>query len=162
MIRPAIIEDLEPVIEIYNHAVDAKFQTGYTTRLNAHEKKAWLREHIDTPFPILVHSEEGVITGWFGLAPYRGDREAFRHTVEVSYYIHKDYQQQGIGRLLMAYGLNVCRELGYKTAVGVIIHRNVPSYKLAEKFGFERWGVLHDVADFDGELCDHYYYGLKL
>jgi len=34
--------------------------------------------------------------------------------------------------------------------------------KLAEKFGFKEWGCLPGIADFNGEICSHLYYGLKI
>lgn len=35
----------------------------------------------------------------------------------------------------------------------------MPSRRLLEKFGFERWGVLPEVDEFDGRLCGQWYYG---
>ena len=31
-----------------------------------------------------------------------------------------------------------------------------------EKFGFELWGHLPNIADFDGIECGHVYYGIKV
>ncbi|HEY8804810.1 MAG TPA: hypothetical protein VIM42_06845 [Clostridium sp.] len=35
-------------------------------------------------------------------------------------------------------------------------------YKLLEIFEFKEWGCLPGIADFDGEICSHLYYGLKI
>ena len=85
-----------------------------------------------------------------------------RFTAEVSYYIHQDYQGQGIGSKLMSFAIKKGKELNFKTLLAILLAFNVPSIKLLEKFNFSKWGCLPNIADFDGEVCSHLYYGLKL
>jgi RimJ/RimL family protein N-acetyltransferase len=33
---------------------------------------------------------------------------------------------------------------------------------MMEKMGFQQWGFLPRVADFDGEECGHFYYGKRM
>jgi len=159
MIRVAIIDDLEQIVAINNQAIDAKFQTGFTERFNPADKKDWLYGHIGTTYPLFVDIERDKIRGWFSVSPYREGRNAFRYSVEISYFIDKDHQQKGIGTQLVAHGLEACKRLGYKSVIAILLDKNTGSIKLLEKFGFERWAFLPRVADFDGVLCDHLYYG---
>ena len=162
MIRGATIADVGEVVDIYNQAIDAGFQTAYTTRFNVEERMKWFQQHIDSDFPIFVYLKEGTIAGWISISPYRQDRAALRHTIEISYFIHKNYQRKGIGTQLLAYAIAACRQLNHKTALAILIDNNLGSIKLLEKFGFERWGYLPGVADFNGVECGQYYYGLRL
>ena len=162
MIRLAKNEDLESVVEIYNHAVDAKFQTAFTERFKVEDRVAWFQQYLGTAYPMFVYTEDQKVVGWLSLGAYREGRAALRHSVEVSYYIHSSYQRKGIGSSLLEYALTACRELNYKVALAIIIDKNVGSIRLMEKFGFEQWGYLPGVADYDGVECGQVYYGLRL
>jgi phosphinothricin acetyltransferase len=162
MIRTAQFKDLESIIEIYNQAIDAKFQTGFTEPLKVEDRIGWFYEHTHDKYPLLVYIVDDAVAGWFSISPYRSGRGAFRYTVEVSYFVHTAYMKRGIGSQLLVYGINACRQLHYKTAIAIILDKNEASVKLAEKFGFHRWAFLPGVADFDGEECNHLYYGMKL
>jgi len=162
MIRIAEINDLEGIVAIYNQAIDAQFQVAFTHRFATEDRVGWFREHTPDKYPLLVYIADGRVVGWLSVSPYRAGREALRYTVDISYFIHKEYLHQGIGSQLLAAGLDMCRELGYKTVLAIILSKNTASVSLAEKFGFEQWAFLPDVADFDGVECSHLYYGMKL
>ena len=162
MIRLAKQEDIESVVEIYNQAIDAKFQTAFTEKLDKVEKLEWFSQFRDSQYPMFVYTESEKVVGWFSVTPYRQGRGALRYTVEISYYIHAHHQRKGIGQKLLQHALDACRQLNYKTAIAIILDKNIPSIRLMEKFGFEKWGHLPFVADFDGVECGHVYYGLRL
>jgi L-amino acid N-acyltransferase YncA len=161
MIRLATTRDIQGIAEVYNQAVDAKFKTGYTQRLDHAAIAAMLASH-DASHPILVYAVGEEIAGWVSLSSYRAGRDAFRYTVEVSYFIHNNHQRQGIGTALLSHALHESQKLGYKTVLAIILDRNAASIRLAEKHGFEQWAFLPNVADFDGDQCNHVYYGKKL
>lgn len=162
MIRLATIDDIDSVVEIYNQAIDARFQTAFMERLSVADRMEWFNEHLDTAYPLFVYVIDDKVVGWFSASPYRSGRAALRYAVEISYFVHKDYHKRGIGPQLLEHGLKACRELGYKTAIAIILDKNIPSMKLMEKFGFDMWAFLPEVADFDGVVCSHLYYGIKL
>ncbi len=162
MIRIAGIEDLECIVEIYNQAIDAQFQTAYTDRVSVVERVEWFHRHPENKFPLFVYVTDGRVTGWISASPYRQGRAAFRYCVEISYFVHTSYLKKGIGSQLLEHMLNACRELKYKTALALILDKNIASAKLLEKYGFEKWAFLPDIADFDGVVCSHVYYGKPL
>ncbi len=162
MIRSATSKDIESVVAIYNQAISAGFQTAFTELQSVEERKAWFNEHLDSRYPIFVYMTDEKIVGWFSIAPYRSGRAALRFTLEISYFIDSAYQGRGIGSSLLTYGIRACKDLGYKTALAIILDKNTASIKMMEKFGFRKWAELPGVADFDGVECGHVYYGLNL
>lgn len=162
MIRLATYDDIESVVEIYNQAIDTGFQTGFMERLSVADRAGWFKEHLGKAYPIFVYILDSKVVGWFSISPYRSGRAALRYTVEISYFVDNAYLHKGIGTQLVKYGLNACRELNYKTAIAIILDKNIPSIKLVEKFGFEKWAFLPGIADFGGVECSHLYYGIKM
>jgi len=156
------MSDLANVVEIYNQAIEARFQTAFMERHSVQERIPWFQEHVDTRYPMFVYEEDGQVVGWFSISPYRSGRAALRYTVEISYFVHTGHFHKGIGSQLVQFGVNACRMLGYKTAIAIILDRNTASIQLMKKFGFEQWAFLPAVADFDGVECNHVYYGIKL
>ncbi len=162
MVRKAQIEDLEAITEIYNQAIDARFQTCYTERLKVEDRLDWFYQHQGDSLPLFVIEMDGRVAGWLSVSPYRQGRNALKYAVEISYFLDRNYQQKGLGTKLLDYAIARCSELGFKTLLAILIDRNIASTKLLEKFGFELWGVLPDIAEFDGVLCGQYYFGLRL
>jgi len=162
MIRIAQFEDLESIVDIYNQAIDAKFQTGFTERIKADDRIDWFNEHTADKYPLFVYMIEDKVVGWLSVSPYRAGRGAFRYSVEISYFISQYHRKKGIASQLLVYDINACRQLNYKTAIAIILDKNTASIKLMDKFGFKKWAFLPGVADFDGEECNHVYYGMKL
>ena len=161
MIRIAKIEDLGSMVNIYNQAIEAKFQTAFTHKYSTDDKIGWFHEHTEDAYPLLVYEHEGNVAGYLSISPYREGREALRSAVEVSYFIDNHHHRMGIGTQLLEQGIATCRKLGYKTVIAIILEPNIASAKLLEKKGFEKWGYLPGIADFDGVVCSQVYYGLK-
>jgi L-amino acid N-acyltransferase YncA len=162
MIRIAKKEDLESIVEIHNQAVDAGFQTAFTNKSTAAEKEGWFNAHPEDKYPIFVFEQDGKVTGYLYISPYRENRVALQYVVEVSYFIHNQYHRMGIGSQLLEQGINKCRKLDYKTMLAIIMEPNRASAKMLEKSGFEKWGYLPDIADYNGVQCSQVYYGMKL
>lgn len=162
MIRHATIDDLPEIVNIYNQAIDAGFQTAFTEHLTVPDRMGWFNEHVETTYPLYVYIVDGNIAGWLSISPYRQGRAALRFSVEVSYFIHSGYQRRGIGTQLLQHAVARCAAIGYRAMLAIIIDRNAASIKLAEKAGFEKWGYLPRIADFDGVVCGQVYYGKLL
>lgn len=161
-IRLAKDTDLVSLVEIYNQAIVTKRCTADTETFQVEDRLSWFEDHQSKEYPLYVYEADNNVVGYLYFSGYRPGRKAMQHTAEVSYYLHNDYQGKGIGTKLMTFALNEGKELGFKTLLAILLAINVPSIKLLEKFGFEEWGCLPDIANFDGELCSHLYYGLKL
>ena len=161
-IRNFAIDDLEVIVNIYNHAVDEKFATADTEYVTIDSRKEWFAQHSAETYPIYVAEENNNVVGWCSLSPHRPGRKALRSVAEISYYIHKDHRRKGVANALISYTVEKAKELGFKNLFTILLDLNKPSIHILEKFGFEKWGHLPDIAEFGGVICGQYIYGRKI
>lgn len=161
-IRCANRDDLKAITEIYNQAILRGRCTADTEAFLLGQRLPWFEAHQSPRFPLYVYVKNDQVVGYAYLSAYRPGRQATRFTAEVSFYIHHDYQHQGIGSSLLKHVIEKSRELGYRTLIAVLFECNTASRRLLEKYGFDQWGRLPSVAVFDGEAIAHLYYGLIL
>jgi L-amino acid N-acyltransferase YncA len=159
IIRLAQQRDLPEIVEIYNQAIQTKQSTGDMQPLGVDDRLTWFREHLPEKYPIFVADMESRVVGWCSLSAYRQGRAAFRHTAEISYYIDFVYHRRGIGTALIKHAISVCPALLIRHLFAIVLEGNQASILLLEKMGFEKWGYLPQVADFDGREVGHLYYG---
>lgn len=160
-IRTATQADLPSIDTIYNQAIEEKL-TADTTPLTPSERSTWFKDHDINKYPIFVYEIDNEIIGWLSFSKYRNGRAAVNKTVEISYYIDKKHRNKGIGAQLILYAKTIAKQYGFQNLIAIILERNNSSIKLIEKYGFKNWGYLPKVADFDGEVCGHFYYGINL
>ena len=159
IIRFAQINDLPAIVDIYNQSIPSQQATGDTHPLRVEDRLAWFEEHRPDAHPIFVAEVEGQVAGWCSLSAYRPGRAALRFTAEISYYIALAYHRKGIATALIEHAVAACPALQIRHLFAIILEGNEASLKLLEKMGFEKWGYLPRVADFDGREGGHLYYG---
>ncbi len=162
MITPASSIYYEAIVQIYNQAVRSGMQTADEQEVTVDEKIAWLQQHDGEHYCIYVAIENDKVVGYLALSPYRHGRAAFYNTAEISYYLDSQYQGRSIGTELIEHALSQCPVLGIENLVAILLSCNKASIALLEKFSFERWGLMPDIAKLKNDTVDHYYYGLKL
>lgn len=162
IIRLAQTHDLPAILDIYNQAIPSKQSTGDLKPVQVEDRLVWFEEHRPEKHPIFVAEAEGQIAGWCSLSAYRTGRAAFRFTAEISYYIASAYHRRGIASALIEHALAACPALQIRHLFAIVLEGNEASFRLLEKMGFERWGYLPRVADFDGKEVGHLYYGRHL
>jgi L-amino acid N-acyltransferase YncA len=160
-VRLAVLSDLPPIVDIYNQAIAARNATADTVPFTVEQRLEWFQAHTPEAFPVYVYEEAGQILGWLSVSSYRG-RLALARTAEVSYYVDYGQHGRGIGSALMRCALADAPRLSKMVYIAILLERNTGSIHLLEKFGFEQWGYLPEVAEFDGRLCGQFYYGKKL
>jgi len=161
-IRTANENDFTHIVKIYNHAVDEKFATADTDYVTVESRKEWFAQHSPQTYPIYVAEENGEIIGWCSLSPHRPGRKALRTVAEISYYIHKDLRRKGVANALITQTIESAKTLGFNNLISILLDLNQASIYILEKFGFEKWGHLPEVAEVDGVICGQYIYGRKL
>jgi len=161
-IRVAKSGDLPAIVEIYNQAIPSHSSTARTEPVTVDERRNWYQEHDSNLHPIFVAELDGQVIGWCSLSEYRPGRPALRFTAELSYYVDSQYQRRGIGSELISHAIKKSPSLGIRNVVAVLIDRNDASRKLLEKLGFQQWGYLPQVLDFNGQECGEYYYGKRV
>jgi len=161
-IRPSTTKDIAEIIKIYNHAVDEKFATADSEHVTIESRKDWFAQHSPETYPIYVAEEKSEIIGWCSLSPHRPGRKALSTVAEISYYIHRDHRRRGIANSLINHTLESAKAHGFKNLISILLDLNKPSIHILEKFGFEKWGHLPDVAEIDGVICGQYIFGKML
>lgn len=161
-IRDFTKNDFQEIVNIYNHAVDEKFATADTKYVTIESRKEWFAQHSSDTYPIYVAEENDRIIGWCSLSPHRPGRKALRTVAEISYYIHKEHRRKGVANTLINYTIERARELGFKNLMTILLDKNKTSIHILEKFDFEKWGHLPNIAEIDGIICGQYIYGKRI
>jgi L-amino acid N-acyltransferase YncA len=158
-VRLAVLADLPRIVAIYNQAIAARNATADTVPFTVDQHLDWFKAHTPAAYPIYVYEAgSGQILGWLSVSPYRG-RPALARTGEVSYYVEYGQHGRGIGSVLIQHAIEDAPRTGRKVFIAILLKWNIPSIKLLKKFGFEQWGRMPEVAEYDGRLCGHLYYG---
>ena len=158
-IRTAIQSDLPALLDIYNYEVVNGTATLDLQPRTMAERQIWFDEHNTDNHPLIVAEIDGNAVGYATLSPYR-TKEAYRSTVELSIYVHRDHRKQGIASALMEEILRMAREdERTHTVVSVITSGNEASTNLHKKFGFEWGGRIPEVGLKMGKhlAIDNYY-----
>ncbi|CAN5380184.1 hypothetical protein BH11PSE11_BH11PSE11_26500 [soil metagenome] len=87
--------------------------------------------------------------GWLSFSNFYG-RPAYSGTAEISIYLDERARGKGAGRYLLSQAMAIAPTLAIHTLLGFVFGHNLPSLKLFEPAGFERWGTLPRVATLDG------------
>lgn len=109
---------------------------------------------ISRNFPYLVAELDARVVGYAYASLYRS-RPAYRHTLEDSVYVHKDFVGRGVGRALLDTLIEGCVKTGARQLIAVIgDSANKASIKLHAACGFKRTGTLKAVGYKFGQWVD--------
>ncbi|MBB1505455.1 MAG: L-amino acid N-acyltransferase YncA [Pseudoalteromonas rhizosphaerae] len=150
-IRLANSNDLAAIVAIYNETIASRMVTADTEQVSIADKQSWFNSHTEQR-PIYVYEQDSKVIAWLSYKSFYG-RPAYDGTVEVSIYITADAQGQGLGKRLLTFAQEQAKPLNVKVLLAFIFSHNIPSVKLFERFGYQRWGELPNVAIMDG---NHY------
>ncbi len=153
-IRPARIEDIPALLEIYNYEVINGTATLDINPRTLPEWENWFREHQTEEHFVLTAEINGVPAGYASLSEYRS-KEAYRSTAELSVYVGQEFRRQGVASALIAEVLRIARERNtLHSVVSVITAGNNASKRLHGKFGFMACGTLRQVGFKHGKYQD--------
>ncbi|OTG64254.1 GNAT family N-acetyltransferase [Acinetobacter silvestris] len=155
LIRPAQIEDLPQILNIYNTEI-----INGTATWNHHPKtladlKIWFEDLTTQQFPLYV-AEEKSSHNIAGFADYSAFRSihGFKQTVEHSVFIHPNFARQGLGKILMLQLIQHAKQHNIHVMVAAIDHANTGSILLHEKLGFKQTGYMPQVGQKFGQWRD--------
>jgi len=156
-IRPATLDDLPGILEIYNEAVLNTTATyDYEPRTWEH-RRTWFEDHAKSNYPVFVAEDPaGRVVGWSSLNRYH-DRMGYRFTTENSVYVAADQRGRGIGKLLMPPLIESAQARGFRAILAAIDAENPASLRLHAAFGFERVGHFRQVGFKFGRWLDVVY-----
>lgn len=144
LIRPASIEDLPAITDIYNDAILKTTASFDLEPKTLDQQRIWFNAH-GPKHPILVAEDNDVIVGWASLSKF-SDRCAYDETVEDSVYVREDSRGKGTGRALLEALVAEGRLVGVHTIIARIVGGNDCSIHLHEALGFFTVGVMRETG----------------
>ncbi len=141
-VRAATLDDLRPIMGIYNWAVNQTFATIDSEPLDAEEAQEWWEMH-GRRSKLLVATDETGVIGWARLLPWK--QRGF-DVAECLVYVDPVHHGQGIGAALLTDLTKEARGLGYRTIVASVAKDNRAGLALFTKQGFEVVGTIRNAA----------------
>ncbi len=135
MIRPATIQDVPEILEIYAPYVE---HTTISFEYDIPSQKVFLNRFLEitAQFPWLVWEEDGRILGYaYGSYPF--ERSGFAWCAETSIYLRPEARGKGIGKQLYAVLEEIMKQQGYCLLYSLVTADNAASLRFHEKCGYE-------------------------
>lgn len=154
LIRPARIDDLPRLTEIYNYYVLNTPVTFDVEPYTTEKRLPWFQQFGATGrYRLVVAEQDGTLLGYAGTTRFR-PKAAYDTSVETTIYCADGASQRGLGTQLY-------RALFHAIA-GEDIHRIVAGYtlpnegsrRLHERLGFKPVGIFHEVGRKFGRYWD--------
>ncbi|WEV38801.1 GNAT family N-acetyltransferase [Lactobacillus sp. ESL0680] len=149
---PAKQEDLPAIVAIYNQNVASKSVTADLQPVSVSQRQEWFNDHNEKR-PLWIIEVNNQLAGWLSLESFYG-RAAYHATVEISIYLDRKFQHQGLGTKALEYVTAQTKRLEINTILAYIFGANKASQALFKAAGYQVYGHLPKVADMDGQLID--------
>lgn len=145
-IRPATIDDLVEITDIYNHYVLNTAATFDVDAFTARQRRGWF-DHYSTsgPYRLLVATRDGSVVGYATSSQFRA-KPAYDPAVEVTVYLAPEDAGQRIGSLLYQQLFADLRGEDLHRAYAAIAQPNPASVALHRRFAFREVGTLRQVG----------------
>lgn len=153
MIRLAEMSDAAAIAAIYNPYITHTTITFEEQTLSPEQIAQRIRDIHAAGLPWLVAEESGQVVGYAYASPWKA-RSAYRHSVEVSVYLHDRAQGQGWGSRLYEALFSALQERQVHVAIGGIALPNPGSIALHEKFGMKQVARFEQVGFKFGQWLD--------
>jgi L-amino acid N-acyltransferase YncA len=145
-IRAAAPADVAAITRIYAEAVKHGTATFEIEPPDEAEMARRLQTLVAGNYPYLVAERSGALAGYAYAGPYHL-RPAYRWTVEDSVYLDRQFQGQGIGRLLMRQLLADAEARSFRQMIALVgDSTNTASIALHAAAGFLPVGTLRSVG----------------
>jgi phosphinothricin acetyltransferase len=143
--RNAVKDDLKSIQSILNYYILHSNDIYDKQARTDSEMLNWWNLKLENSFPIWVAEENSKVIAFASYGSFRR-WEGYSTTVEHSIYIQKSSQSKGIGKSLMKLIIEDSKSEGFHTMIGGIDSMNTASIRFHESLGFQRAGLLNEVA----------------
>lgn len=146
-IRPATLEDLHALTDIYNYYIVNTTITFDLRPFTPDERRSWLEDHKPTGrHRVLVATDDaGRCLGYASTSRWR-PKPAYDTTVESTVYCHPDAIGRGVGTALYSELFGSLENEDVHAIVAGIALPNPASVSMHERFGFRQVGIFHAVG----------------
>jgi L-amino acid N-acyltransferase YncA len=151
-IREARINDLEPIMRIYNQGIEDRIATLEPETKDISYMKNWYDQHKGR-YKILVAEQEGHVLGWTSINHYN-NRCSYAGVGDLSIYIAREHRGKGVGSLLLKEMEKVAIENGFYKIVLFTFPFNMIGQALYKKNGFREVGIFENQGILDGKFVD--------
>jgi phosphinothricin acetyltransferase len=146
IIRPATIDDLPAIVDIYNHYVVHTPITLDLDPVTVETRRPWFDQFAPNGrHQLLVAIDANTVLGYAGTHQFRV-KAAYDTTVETTIYLASGATGRGLGRVLYTALFEAVAGEDIHTLIAGITLPNEPSVALHERFGFAPAGVMHAVG----------------
>jgi phosphinothricin acetyltransferase len=158
IIRRAGMDDLDALLDIYNHYVATTHITFDVEPRTREQRKTWLEGFsAGGRRQCFVAVADGAAIGWASSGAFK-DRAAYDTSVETSVYLAPDRKGTGLGRRLYQTLLDALVREDVHRAFGGIAQPNDASVGLHLALGFHHVGTYSEVGRKFGRFWDVAWY----
>lgn len=144
MIRNVDSRDAQEICDIYNYYIQNTVITFEESPVTVEVMRSKIRD-IDKDSRWIIYEIDERVVGYAYAADWRV-KSAYRYTVETTVYVDKDYQSRGIGTKLYTHLIEILKNKGVHTIIGVISLPNNGSVAMHERLGFEKVAHFKEVG----------------
>ena len=149
-LRLATSDDLPGIAAIYNAAISTGSSTADVQPISVSMAGKAFRHSDAVQRPVIVAEKNDQVLGYLTVSDFSG-RPAYQTAAEISYFVHPEHLDEGIGRLLIQEAIRRATYTHIRSIVAFIFEDNTSSLALAKDLGFEKWGRIPEVMEIDGQ-----------
>lgn len=157
-IRQATRDDVPAINDLYNLYVGDSAVTFDVVPWPLEQRLEWFGQFGATgAWRLLVAESGGSLAGYAGTSQFRA-KEAYGTSVEVTIYVHPEFQGRGVGAMLYDALFEALEAEAVHRAYAGITLPNESSILLHERAGFRHIGTWHEVGFKLGRYWDVAWY----
>ena len=137
--------DIPQILEIVNHNIVHETCIYDIEKRTLAAQLLWFENQLNQNYPVIVAKNGDKILGYASYAQYR-PKVGYQFTMEHSIYIHPEFQNQGIGKVLLTELIGLATKNNVHVLIGGIDANNQSSIEFHQQFGFEIVGRMNEVG----------------
>lgn len=156
IVRDAVDADMPKCRDLYNALIDSTTVAWTEQAQTLRQRQAWFGRQQRDGYPVLVAEDSAGVVGFAAYGSFRGSGKwpGYRHTVEHTIHVDRDWWGQGVGRSLMEALIARAQLSDVHVMVGAVDGDNVDSIRFHERLGFVEVARMPEVGHKFGRWLD--------